>query len=363
MAKPEPTHTLVISIDGLRASALGAYGAAAYETPHLDALATESCVWDWCFADTPDLTGLGAALSSGIDPETIPSNALVVSDCDSFLKTALAESFSQKQLIETVEPSACAPSISETCQAQVWEEFASVIVSKLQSNPDERVFGWLHTRGMYGPWDAPVDLHEALLDEDDPPVPGEVAPPDATFSDQAELCEARFAASCRYAGQVMALDACLGGWLEIVRGLFEGQTLRIVLLGLRGFPLGEHGRIGGVDDRLFSEQQHVPLLVGAVDPNERFTREHATVTLSDAVARLFSSSEPSRQALLRSPSGAVAVHDGQWMLRQRAADQAESLELYSKPDDRWEQNDVAQLERETVESLAALLAPAAEDRA
>ena len=39
---------------------------------------------------------------------------------------------------------------------------------------------WLHSRGMYGPWDAPLELQEVLLarDEGDPPPADVIEPPD-----------------------------------------------------------------------------------------------------------------------------------------------------------------------------------------
>ena len=102
---------------------------------------------------------------------------------------------------------------------------------------------WLHTRGLYSSWDAPADLMASLIDEDDPEVVPSVVPPDLRSGDDDE----RFAASCRYAAQVTTLDPLLGGCLELIEGLYEGEDYRLIVLGLRGFPLGEHGRIGGVD--------------------------------------------------------------------------------------------------------------------
>src|SRR3954451_20061640 len=57
-----PANVLVIVVDGLRASALGAYGNTSFATPVLDQLAAESLLLDWCFAPSPDLPDTYSAL-------------------------------------------------------------------------------------------------------------------------------------------------------------------------------------------------------------------------------------------------------------------------------------------------------------
>src|SRR6478736_5724691 len=53
-----PVNVLVIVVDGLRASALGAYGNTSYPTPALDRFAAESLLLDWCYAPSPDLADI-----------------------------------------------------------------------------------------------------------------------------------------------------------------------------------------------------------------------------------------------------------------------------------------------------------------
>src|SRR6478672_1225251 len=67
-------NVLVIVIDGLRASALGAYTNTSYATPALDRFAAESLLLDWCFAPSPDLPDIYRAVwqsrRSAHDPTT-----------------------------------------------------------------------------------------------------------------------------------------------------------------------------------------------------------------------------------------------------------------------------------------------------
>ena len=60
---------IVIALDGLRADALGCYGAPA-ATPAFDALAAESVRFEWAFAQAPQSQPSLATLFSGLYPTT-----------------------------------------------------------------------------------------------------------------------------------------------------------------------------------------------------------------------------------------------------------------------------------------------------
>ncbi|NOY29027.1 MAG: hypothetical protein GXP28_02280, partial [Planctomycetes bacterium] len=59
-------HVICIVVDGLRASALGAYGNTSHPTPQLDALASRSLVADWLWADSPSLKGFYRSAWQGV---------------------------------------------------------------------------------------------------------------------------------------------------------------------------------------------------------------------------------------------------------------------------------------------------------
>ena len=60
---------MIIAIDGLRADALGAYGAPV-ATPAFDALAAESVRFEWAFAQAPEMVPSLASMLSGLYPTT-----------------------------------------------------------------------------------------------------------------------------------------------------------------------------------------------------------------------------------------------------------------------------------------------------
>lgn len=366
---PEP-NILVIAIDGLRAAALGAYGNTSFPTPALDELAADSLVCDWCFGESVELSKIYAALWRSESPLV---RTLAERGCETTLVTddglvagyAGAGDFYDRLILPGGEDDR-GNDAAETAIGRVIAA-TSEVVEVAATRP--RLI-WLHSRGMYGPWDAPLELQEALLarDEGDPPPVDVVEPPEVWLND-ADDPDLAFRWGCAYAAQVMVLDACLAGLLRTIAEQEQREWL-VVLLGLRGFPLGEHGRVGGVDGRLFAEQLHVPLLWRSLGGGARLARNRHLVSLADVAARLLGSSaarvvDGGRDAVQSlGPAGERAIRTMDWTLCcWRAADDppgppgGEELpcQLFVRPDDRWEANNVAGLCPDVVEALLARL--------
>jgi hypothetical protein len=168
----------------------------------------------------------------------------------------------------------------------------------------------------------------------------------------------------------MALDACFGELLDSLDAAARGKW-QVVLCGVRGFPLGEHQRVGGVDQRLHVEQLHVPLVWRFPDGSHRLSRHGMLASLADLPAALLTHANnpfhwPEREALFAaSPSGARVIRTADWTLRTEPQDSSEDssgrlgptlCELYVRPDDRCEANDVANLCSDVVDDLLAKLA-------
>jgi arylsulfatase A-like enzyme len=254
---------------------------------------------------------------------------------------------------------------SETAFARIFAATSEL----LESNKQPR-FVWVHSRGMHGPWDAPLELQEPLLEleEGDPPPAESVAPPDLVLDDRSDP-DTAFRWNCAYAAQVMTLDACFGELIESLDEAAPGKW-QVVLCGVRGFPLGEHQCVGGADERLHVEQLHVPLVWRHPDGSNRLSRNGMLASLADLPARLLADSGasiqwPEREALIAaSPNGARVIRTADWTLRTEPQDSSEDpsgrlgptrCELYVRPDDRWEANDVANLCADVVDDLLAKL--------
>jgi arylsulfatase A-like enzyme len=387
---PAP-HLLIVTIDGLRASALGAYGNTTFPTPALDAFAADSFLLDTCYAPSVDLAEDYRALwhaihphrtqvSSGVAPslprllKDLGYAATLVTDEPLLASEAAASEFDRCVQIAELsndEPIANrAEDSSQTALARVFAAASEVIAAESESAS----LVWIHARGMYGPWDAPLELQTSLLDEGDPPPVETVSPPDVSFGETDDP-DAAFRYSCAYAAQVMVLDDCWKGLVEAIAASGADQPWLIMLLGTRGYPLGEHRRIGGVDPRLYREQLHVPWLVRFPNGSGRMARSGRLTSLFDVLPTLLDcvGGTPSegtgtsdgasvlplitsraaawRDALVcASALGPRAIRTDDWCFRQDEVTR-EHGELFVRPDDRWEANDVAKLCSEVTERL------------
>jgi arylsulfatase A-like enzyme len=395
-----PANVLVIVIDGLRASALGAYGNTSYATPALDRFAAESLLLDWCFAPSPELDDIYRALwhsNSLADSPPVASLAgrfavegyttTLVTDDPSVSTCTSANDFDDiVQVVGSLEMASNGKRAIESSETDLAHIFSATIQQFGEIRQDQPRLVWLHARGMYGPWDAPVELQQSLLDENDPPTVKSIAPPDFIMG-SAEGPDAAFRYACAYAAQVMVLDQCLE---ELVDATAAGRDDRwlITLVGARGFPLGEHSRIGGVDPRTHAEQLQVPWLVRFPDRMGQLVRVAALTSHHDLLPTLvdyidrrrtldqsafdgasvvpFASSLRAgwRDAAISTSASARSIRTLAWCLREDFAHNKNSItsndagsnpELYVRPDDRWEANDVAKLCPEVVEELRAEL--------
>jgi arylsulfatase A-like enzyme len=221
---------------------------------------------------------------------------------------------------------------------------------------------------MYGPWDAPLELQLGLLDEGDPPPVEEVSPPD--FQTAANDPDAPFRYLCAYAAQVMVLDECWASLLDILGAAGGADSWLVSIIGARGFPLGEHRHVGGVDPRLYIEQLHVPWLIRVPDGAGRLCRSSQLASHVDlgrllmdllgdskALERISSSHAPRRDVQIAASDEHRSIRTAEWCLRRNmtSSNDESYAELYVRPDDRWEANDVAKSCPDVVDELTTRL--------
>jgi hypothetical protein len=380
-----PTQNILVAvIDGLRASALGAYGNTSYPTPFLDRLAADSFLFDWCFAPSEDLATIYRSLWDR-GPESLLAQfraagyrATLITDDPLLVTFSGASDFDHCVQVgddasHTGVDANRASDISETDLAELFVTAAEQIVAADSSKPQ---IVWLHSRGMYGPWDAPLELQIGLLDENDPPPVEAVTLPNLTLS-ASDDPDVAFRFATAYAAQAMVLDECWETIQDALANSATGPDWLVTLLGARGFPLGEHRQVGGVDPRLYAEQLHVPWLVHDPQGAGRLGRSGALVTHNDLAQMLLASSlrdkhEPTSVAALaefraslraESLAGYRALRTAEWCLRQDPVSvdsdststsgqmSRNATELFVRPDDRWEANNVAKLCEDVVETL------------
>ena len=380
-------HAICLVVDGLRASALGAYGNTTYPTPQFDVLASRALVADWLWVDSPHLADFYRSAWHG-KHALRPQSDLA---CDSILnrfqqagvrqwlvtddawltKQAGQLPFDETLLFENDAVQAAA-GLEDTALGFFFAEAIEHLHQWREDVAGASSLAWLHSRGFYGPWDAPVDLRANFRDDEDPPVMDIVQPPAALHNvdDPDELLAYRVA----YAAQVSVLDACVGAFVQAVEDVFAGCEALIIIMGARGFALGEHRSIGSECTELYGELLHVPWFVypcrnvtplprwdslaqsadvGAtlldwlgVDPN---TAPTDGISLTPG---LVGDQGSKRQlAIAHGAGGELALRTPAWMLTQKPSEAEPFVELFTKPDDRWESNNVAALCPEVVDGL------------
>jgi arylsulfatase A-like enzyme len=407
---PRP-NIICLAIDRLHIGYLGAYGNTWISTPALDRLASESLVLDRMMIDSPQLKLSYRSLWSGLHamvPQSAESagnnlpkllaadgwQTALISDDSAVGDHPMAREFGERVVVANRKDSperdfVVAGDIAETDAAL----FISSMLESLERLPAEPFLLWAHTGTLGRIWDAPLDFRARYHDEDDPP-PGEWANvPNYTVGDQVdpdELLGVRHA----YAGQVSMIDALLGSLFEAIDQSPTAANTAVLLFSPRGFPLGEHGRIGPCDDVLFAELTHVSCLLRLPQGVAASQRSQHLIQPADLFATLveiagvappatkreiagrgrsfFASTfsepagefdracaiSPDREHRLETPAWAMRVPPGAERTsgNQSTSTEASPPQLFVKPDDWCEVNEVSDRCPEITEGMQAVLA-------
>jgi len=166
------------------------------------------------------------------------------------------------------------------------------------------------------------------------------------------------------------LDLCLEPFLESAQAMAGWDRTLLALTSPRGYPLGEHRWVGEGDAVVYGEQVHVPCLIRLPHDVNAGVRCQELVQPPDLCASLWEAFQlasdaapswgrsllplagaeppPWRDRAATVAPAAQALRTPAWLLVRR---QDGRHELFAKPDDRWEANEVANRCPEAVEQL------------
>jgi arylsulfatase A-like enzyme len=392
---------LVLVARGLQAAAIGCYGNTWIDTPALDALAAEGIVFDQHLADAPDAAGARRAWRTGRYQFAAPPPAdaldllevlrqqgvftcLIVDDSRPFPSDFAA---GWGEVVHVAPPEGDATPLERVV------ETARTVLGRLAGRDDWLV--WVDLATTLPPWDVPVEFQEpyfreeplddeeedATVDEEEPveyepllPLPDPAEGPIDPSDDELFL---RLWSS--YAAAVSYLDAAVG---ELVDAVGDREVL-LLFTADHGYPLGEHGVVGFARPWPHSEVIHVPLILrlpGGAEAGRRVAALTQAVDLAPTMAVLFGTPLGSAQGhglfpLARGQveqvrefacAGLAVGCASEWTLRtpewafllpvQSPAEQPpRQPQLYVKPDDQWEVNNVIQHHPELAEKLEQTL--------
>jgi arylsulfatase A-like enzyme len=388
---------LVLALRGVHLGYLGCYGNSWIRTPHLDTLASEGVVFDHHYSDCPSPAGAWNAWRTGRYDFPVPQS-----------KTAsgLQDSPDLLSILRGSEIPAILISESDTASeggAEKWHDrisftadeaksnFSRVMVKKvlqadrnLKSHNDALV--WVETNFLAPPWlveESSDDYFSDAGDGDSFARPTEpLENPTIGWVDRSDdLMFARLQRT--YATVVSQLDDGLGQLLEELRRRERGSPMMLIVTADRGFPLGEHGLVGDFRPWLHDELVHIPLLIRMPSGTAAGSRIRALTQPADLMPTLleaFGLDIPeihgsSLLPLIRGEqerirefacSGLRIGNALEWSLRSpdwaflspifpEENDPSRDPQLYVKPDDRWEVNNVLQHHSDLAENLEKTL--------
>ena len=377
---PESDRSVVVlALDGLSARMLGPYANTWFSTFQFDRLAAQSMLLEFAFTDCPDLlhsyqslwgerNGFGGLALSQSKNDLIQklANAGVESTLftDELLlaESSIATQF-DRVMMHPIERSEC--SASDPSETMLAEFFSVAIERAVLTKPGELL--WIHSTGLNGSWDAPYEMRQQFADEEDPDPPTFVQPPSHFYaSDELEPDERLgFQQAC--AAQVVLIDQFIGILLEHLEAMPRSKQPLLIVTSPRGFPLGTGGHVGQADQSLFDDSIHVPVLARWPDGRHATSRHQSLRYLrcvSDLVLEWLQAADvdlgwldnplPNRENeyLLSVTQGKTSLRTHGWKLLENGDEQ----QLFVKPDDRWDTNDVLRKCRLIGEELSELRA-------
>ena len=399
--RPAPPNLICLWTDRLHIGYLGAYGNSWVQTPYFDALAAESVLFDRYFTSSLDLVPLCRAFWEGKDPlspepaaganlppapkkhgligqlwkkgKALPRARLLaelenagyrtVFLTDDAAAAALAEEAGFSKTVLLPAAGAVAGSLEETAFYTAMTRAASAAERLARSK--HPFFLWIHLKGWGGVWDFPTEARIRACEDDDDPPPYDAAEPPFFREGKEFDFDLQRAVAETYAAGISVWDSSLG---ELTARLADSGVLEnsaFFLGSLRGFPHGEHRRVGVSPEEpglLYFEEIHLPLLYRPAGDGNEAVRTFGLCGPDDLFGALLrlAGSPQDRGTLLelaseeteairsflsvtQSDSGSrrQGVVTDQWYYLRDRTGTLPKRELYLCPNDRWNVNEVA----------------------
>lgn len=384
-------NAVVLVVDGLGSHYLGPYGNSWLPTPAMNHLASTGLVGDVCLTDALNLHEVYRSFWTGqhsmfrarsAAPPWIRAlnqsgvRTSLSTDSEEIAHHSLSAHFSMRHIYPHELPEELAGSIDET---NLLRSMAHWIGSLEQLEPP--FCSWMHTQGLLDAWDAPYAYRAQFASDDDPQPPHVLHLEDRELPVDSIDPDERLGWLFAYAGQLKLLDECLTLVLEFLEQRSWWDETLFLLTSPRGYPLGEHGVVGHVPESLHAEAVQVPLFLRLPGDAVSQLRTPSLLQPPDVAATLMHwfglSATPevsgvdltllAQQPWSQLRDRALVCGSRQWGLRtdawyliqDRDGTAAADAHLYSKPDDRWEVNEVSErvpLELAEVQAELAKLA-------
>ena len=371
----------VLTVDSLAITPLGCYGCSWLETPGFNRLSAQSLLFDRMYVPSTDPEKVLASYLHGVAKLASEQNmpTLFFTDLASAVEIPGARDFDQCTLVDTgfahlPQRSAYSPLIADDLEGTSLGQLFAAASARRETIGNSPHLMWIHAGSLNHVWDAPLELRESddldpdLLQGSDDDEGSELrAAFFATRPPHKQLIETddpdlKLAWMAAYGAQVSVIDSLLSVLLDIET---DSQESVILFASTSGFALGETGWIGGQAGPPRSSRLQVPMMVSIpkIQPlrvGRPLLSSRLAATLGEIVdstrrpESLHREVEPKRWAGIDQDSDPILSIDDDLAVDSPsklkisspwfyANDPSGAEELYLKPDDRHDINNVASL--------------------
>jgi len=270
---------IVLAVDRLNPSQIGAYGNTCHGTDAINQIAGRGILFDRAVAPFANLAAsyreLFSAASVNAEPGETPETWLAavnragvestfICDRDWLAESDVLAEFDSVSRLSVKPLDRLASRVSQTSLAR----FFAQLIDHLEAMPSQSL-AWVDCSGLAGQWDAPYELRESLADPDDPEPPKYYEPPGFVFDTKDGDPDALLGVQQAMDAQVRLLDDFIGVLLDVLDQPEFADTM-FCLTSLRGYALGQHGLVGSPDAEFakalplkhgYNESVHSPLMV------------------------------------------------------------------------------------------------------
>ncbi len=334
----------------------GCYGNSLLPTPNVDRLAAHGIVFDQFWMHSIHLEPNLEAILQSLQPD----GWLVASDSLPAIRM-----IRQREDLERLE-------VTSSLQQESFEHLLTESLECWLEQRHKTPFLWIHSKGLNGTWDAPYEFRKLMCDSQDPDPPLDQVPPELILSTDFDP-DLLFGYACGAGAQSICIDQGLGLILQTLEEFGISESCWISMAGILGFPLGEHRRVGlsdrsrGFADRnypiadAYSERLHTPWIsrpAQEMDLGVRVSQLHQPSHLGRLIEKItqnggcFVLDEPSALGQMAWATGVdeIALCTERWSARFDTSGNPEGQislsderlgEVYCFPEDRWQQNEIA----------------------
>lgn len=274
--QPGPHPIIIIDIDTLRADHLGCYGYHRDTSPNIDALASQSVLFEYAFAQAPNTPPSQTSILTGLYPSThgmvfdedkVPDAVVTMAEAllEIDFTTAgfhdggyMSNSFNMGQGFQVYTSSKGGGLAKIGPKVSTW----------LDNHADEDFLLLVHTYDAHSPYAPPEPFKSQFIEGLAPPSPGFEPTSDileeirlSVWTDEVLTLEENDLeyTKARYDGGISYIDDWVGRFLSDLeaRGLLDRAT--IVFLSDHGEEFMEHGSV--LHEKLYSTVTRVPFMI------------------------------------------------------------------------------------------------------